>query len=527
MGEGSQRVSVRSAEPTPGGKHIRAGSKLYSFKGGQIQPAAPANQEPVQPAVPSFPHKVAPLRSGRCTDSSLQVIEMIPCPIKRQGFPIEVFGERHRPPSTTDEEGDMPMKNAPTSVADLSSDGGTNRPVTLPKGALVLKNTVAFGDFAPGHSVAPPPACPSTQYTIVPTPAFEIKTPPPEGKGKQATVNISTDAKCNRCGNRHSSKCWYSDKDRCNSCQGFHPSRCYKQPSMENKGKGRAETLPVGAPIMRTTAGLGDFDKGLEKIGKEYGKKHPNTTKPFLGQKHTRKDPNDKRGINGGPSPLEKEKSRCPDCGNLSHAGKCWPTCDDCGKRYRPEPVECRGRPKYNFYPPPPQAGKTQCQTCGKYHLGKCRRQTTNTPNAPMPTATTPKTGRYLPRQMTSSPDIQQTPTPATASNAIPLQPGPAKLNKHHFIGTGKNCHAVTATGLTKAYWRDSYNRLLQGTGVHVKRVEVDPRLSRERILTVLCKLGETETRATIARHFIKNQVFEKIFKEKEYPEIVIRNYTV
>ena len=57
--------------------------------------------------------------------------------------------------------------------------------------------------------------------------------------------------------------------------------------------------------------------------------------------------------------------------------------------------------------------------------------------------------------------------------------------------------------------------------------MEIDPRLPRERILLVLSKLGETETRATIARHFIKNQVFEKIFKEKEYPEIVVRNYTV
>ena len=32
----------------------------------------------------------------------------------------------------------------------------------------------------------------------------------------------------------------------------------------------------------------------------------------------------------------------------------------------------------------------------------------------------------------------------------------------------------------------------------------------------VCSKLEETETRAMIVRHFIKNQVFERIFKEKE-----------
>ena len=56
MGEGSQRVSILVAEPTPGGRHIKARSKLYSLKGGQIRPTALTNQELVQPAVPSFPH---------------------------------------------------------------------------------------------------------------------------------------------------------------------------------------------------------------------------------------------------------------------------------------------------------------------------------------------------------------------------------------------------------------------------------------------------------------------------------------
>ena len=126
MGEGSQRVSVLAAESTPGGKHIKAGSKLYSFKGGQIQPTA---QELVQPAVPSFPHghfqvnkPAAPSHPEGSTDSSLQVIEMIPCPIKREGLPIEVLGERHGLPPT-DEEGDTPMSNTPSP---------TQEPATLP-----------------------------------------------------------------------------------------------------------------------------------------------------------------------------------------------------------------------------------------------------------------------------------------------------------------------------------------------------------------------------------------------------------
>ena len=113
MGEGSQRVSVLAAELTPGGKHIEAGSKVFSIKGGQIRPAA---QKPAQPAIPVFldghfqANKPAtPSLSGGSTDSSLQVIEMIPCPIKKQELPIEVLGERHRPP--TDEEGDTPMRN--------------------------------------------------------------------------------------------------------------------------------------------------------------------------------------------------------------------------------------------------------------------------------------------------------------------------------------------------------------------------------------------------------------------------------
>ena len=55
----------------------------------------------------------------------------------------------------------------------------------------------------------------------------------------------------------------------------------------------------------------------------------------------------------------------------------------------------------------------------------------------------------------------------------------------------------------------------------------MDPRLPRESALTMLSSLGETETRATIAKVFIKEQIFEKIFKEKEYPEVVVKDYVV
>ena len=88
----------------------------------------------------------------------------------------------------------------------------------------------------------------------------------------------------------------------------------------------------------------------------------------------------------------------------------------------------------------------------------------------------------------------------------------------------GKKCPAVTRTKITKDYWRQNYNRILSRTGIYVERVEVDPRLPRERILTVISELGETETRSTLAKHFIKEQIFKKLFKEKEYPEVVVKN---
>lgn len=94
-------------------------------------------------------------------------------------------------------------------------------------------------------------------------------------------------------------------------------------------------------------------------------------------------------------------------------------------------------------------------------------------------------------------------------------------------MGTGRNCQAFTAIRISKTLWRDSYNRILQGLGLHVEGVEVDLRLPRERILTVLSKLRETETRTILAKNFIRKQVFEKNFKQKEYPEVVVKNYII
>ena len=43
----------------------------------------------------------------------------------------------------------------------------------------------------------------------------------------------------------------------------------------------------------------------------------------------------------------------------------------------------------------------------------------------------------------------------------------------------------------------------------------------------MLSKLGKTETRTILAKTFIKEQIFEKIFKEKEYPKVVVKDYIV
>lgn len=85
----------------------------------------------------------------------------------------------------------------------------------------------------------------------------------------------------------------------------------------------------------------------------------------------------------------------------------------------------------------------------------------------------------------------------------------------------------VTPTKITKDYWRDNYKRILQGTGIYIERVEVNPQLPREQVITVISKMEEKETRSILAKHFIKEQIFEKLFKENEYPEVVVKNYVI
>ena len=328
MGKGSQRVSILAAEPTPGGKHIKAGSKLYSFKGGQIRPAALAN---LQPAVPSYPHnhfqgsflhnnhfqanEPAALSHPReSTDSSIQVIEMIPCPIKRQGLLIEVVGHG---PLTMDKEGDTPMRNALStiiaSVADHStppSNEGTNSPVTLPNGVPALRNT-----------------------------------PPPEerkGKGKQARVDTPTDAKCNRCRNRRTSTCRYSDKDCCNSCQGFHPGRYYREgrkPGTEDKGKGRAE----GGPERNR--------RGLHDEAQRYANQHPKAEQAWKRRTNIRK-PGDKEGLK------ESDTTQAPTLSIGWQPGSQVIRCSMCNKPHR---GDC------NYQ------AQDRCEVCKGFHFGVCK----------------------------------------------------------------------------------------------------------------------------------------------------------
>ena len=320
---------------------------------------------------------------------------MIPCPIKRQGVPLEVLGERHGPPSKTDEEGHTPMRNAPSSVADHSE--GINSPVTLPDGAPVLRNTVAFGDFVPRHPVAPPPASPSTQYTIVPTPAFEIKIPPPEerkGKGKQARVDTPTIAKCNRCGNPHTSKCWYSDKDCYNSCQGLHLGRCYKEgtkPGMEarkpgtgDKGKGRADDRPEWNR------------RGLNDEAQRYANQHPEAEQAWRGRTNVRK-PGDKEGLK------ESDTTQAPTLSIGRQPGRQVTQCSVCNK---PHKGDCRYQ------------AQDKCKVCKGFYPGVYKERKYGQVRCP----TQLKTGRYLPRQTAPATSANPTLSPATSANAIPVK---------------------------------------------------------------------------------------------------------
>ena len=131
-------------------------------------------------------------------------------------------------------------------------------------------------------------------------------------------------------------------------------------------------------------------------------------------------------------------------------------------------------------------------------------------------------------------PTIPPPSSPATAANAVPL----AKTRStktgtetpkttYRLIGTGRNCPAGTFTTAMGHYCRDRYNRVLQGTGIPVERVTVDPRLPRERKLTLITTRSEAETRTIISKNFTREGIFEKIFWDKEYQEVVILGYTV
>ena len=346
-----------------------------------------------------------------------------------------------------------------------------------------------------------------TEYSIAPSSAFEIATPPTpaqeEGKGKTTQVE---------------------------------KSRQCRQP--DNPATGSNLT-----PIGKTTEGGPSKGKGLAEQVKRYGEKHQNAKRTWENRTNIR------RGYNKEGLRIEtlQDKDRCEKCGNI-HAGNCRPPPDPCKVCGNTHSSKCRYREE------------DRCEVCRRFHFGECtigREQFRKknhpllpvqtprpvNPAVPNPLPTKPETGK--PRTDSHQPPPPQHPhpqppprplppanaVPPKAKAQIPQRPTESgnrdKPKKYRFIGTGRNCPAVTATIHSKASWRENYNKILQGTGIHVESVEVDPRLPRERVLTLITKLGETETRATIAKHFIKEQVFEKIFKEKEYPEIVVRNYTV
>ena len=242
--------------------------------------------------------------------------------------------------------------------------------------------------------------------------------------------------------------------------------------SPQNPATG-SNTTPIGK------AKEGSFNKGK---GPEGQIQH---TKRTQGHRHN-------KGLR-----TPQVKGRCEKCGN-PHAGKCRPLPDPCKVCGNTHSSKCRYQEK------------DRCVACRRFHFGECTTRKPEQPRKEIPPLPVPKTE-----------------TGKSGKSAAKDETSTEKVNKYHFIGTGRNCLAVTPTRLTKAHWRDNYNRILQGTGVHVERVEVDPRLPREWVLTVLSRLEEIETRTTLAKNFIKEQVFEKIFKEKEYPEVVVKNYVV
>ena len=463
MGEGSQGISLENTFPQqtpgpnpppqqPGELSFRLTTAKVNEIHGQIQGimarAVPAPRVRVPPAVPAYFASSSDLSSGPgTTSSSVPVVRSTPQPLRNAPTP---------PPPLVLPKGPhihsiKTPTPTPSGTADLLEHLG--RGIRREQGRDSTMD--AEGDTpmrdSPVGLITPPPASP-----VETVPPHQPPHPPGPASNKGRESN---------------------------------PISLHSTPDGNTPMRDSVVTLPP--PLLWENK-----KGGLARIAKDYGKKNPDTIKPYEDQRNTRKG-DDRRGLRESTpmatkTTVPKENAgRCINCGNL-HRSKC---------RYE---------------------AKDRCVTCEKFHTGECWKE-----------------GKYghvpPPPQFNRAPhQVKPLPTPA------PQKPHAATNNyngtnesthisthKFQFIGTGKNCPAVTATPTMKNNWRNSYNRILQGTGIHVDRVEVDQRFPRERILTIISRLGETETRTAISKHFTKEGVFEKIFKEKEYPEVVVREYVV
>ena len=128
-----------------------------------------------------------------------------------------------------------------------------------------------------------------------------------------------------------------------------------------------------------------------------------------------------------GKGPV-KQMDRCEKYRN-THAGKCRPPPDPCELCGNTHSRKCRYREE------------DRCKACQKFHFGKC----------------TKSQPEQQPRKLPQPPGRPLPPT-----DPVPPKKAPTHtVHKYHFIGTGRNCLAVTPTRLTKAYWRDNYNQIL------------------------------------------------------------------
>ena len=242
MGEGSDRVSILSVKITLGGRYAEAGSKRFTIPGmppqgrNQVPPALPRPQPTQDTPYPSEGSSVPVAKtSAKPYNYNPHVHPKLVMAKRTDAMPV-------------DAEGDTPMRD-------------TSGLVTLPNGAPVTRTTnpPAFGDFTPtdhyaaaaatdysvtptDYSVAPTdhytaPSATATDYSVAPSSAFEIVTSP--------------------------------IAQRIEKGKGFHLGRCNREHPK----------------------------KDLLREGKRYGEKHPNAVRPFLNQRNTRKDPNNKKGL--------------------------------------------------------------------------------------------------------------------------------------------------------------------------------------------------------------------------------------